>query len=488
VSRSLSKSKVEDFEPKKKNPLGLLNDSNLDSELKTLLVGGEPTGVELSKDKTKINTDLEVEQLIGNIRATGGFYMDDTQKLVLNNNSDSLFTGNTYISASTGTATNHLDFYVGGAQIARFTQGALAVESITAYDSDLLLTKGHKLIFDSADSQDYIEVDDAAGSDWMYFYLNNTEVLLLKEDGEIFFKNDFSLDASTDNHIDFQEDGSTRFIVDSDEIAIPATHKASFDGVGGHTYIAESSDDVLDFYVGTVLGLQISEATTRLNIPATWGLYFDGGTHTYIEETSDDVLEFVVGADEMLILDEGNQRVTIEADKISYKIGSGGNEYSVANSAYAGTIIGYTSIGEDSSHAAYTLTTSYAVPDSDMNVSFVAPPSGKVELMVQVHVNSSTSGRYKYFGLSDNATYNSIGVQYEQVVSLDDETDDQVRQVYWTITGLTAGTTYKYWFGAKSNLTTAYLNWGGNSTGRYCDFIMKVVALPEATTDFAVYS
>ena len=311
MSRSLSKSKVEDFEPKKKNPLGLFNDSNLDSELKTLLVGGEPTGVELSKDKTKINTDLEVEQLIGNIRATGGFYMDDTQKLVLNNNSNSLFTGNTYISASTGTATNHLDFYVGGAQIARFTQGALAVESITAYDSDLLLTKGHKLIFDSADSQDYIEVDDAAGSDWMYFYLNNTEVLLLKEDGEIFFKNDFSLDASTDNHIDFQEDGSTRFIVDSDEIAIPATHKASFDGVGGHTYIAESSDDVLDFYVGTVLGLQISEATTRLNIPATWGLYFDGGTHTYIEETSDDVLDFYIGTDNMLALDEANYKISL---------------------------------------------------------------------------------------------------------------------------------------------------------------------------------
>ena len=72
MPRSLSKSKVEDFEPKKRNPLGLLDDSNLDSDLKTLLIGGEPTGIELSETKTRINTSLEVDQLIGNIKSTGG--------------------------------------------------------------------------------------------------------------------------------------------------------------------------------------------------------------------------------------------------------------------------------------------------------------------------------------------------------------------------------------------------------------------------------
>ena len=171
----------------------------------------------------------------------------------------------------------------------RFQQGALATEQATLFDGDIRISKGYKLIFDEDDGQDYIEVDDAGGSDWMYFYVNNANVFTLKEDGEIFFKNDFSLDATTDNHIDFQEDGSTRFLIDSDEIAIPATHKASFDGVGGHTYIQESSDDILDIYVGGDKALSLLESVSTIALIAGWKLSFDGGTHTYISESSDDV-------------------------------------------------------------------------------------------------------------------------------------------------------------------------------------------------------
>ena len=164
-----------------------------------------------------------------------------------------------------------------------------------------------------------------------------------------------------------------------------------------------------------------------------------------------------------------------------------GTEYSVANSAYAGMILGYRMIGEDAVHDSYTLTTSYAVPDSAMTVRFVAPPSGCVEVMVQIHANASSSNRIVYFGLSDNATYNSIGNSYEQMHRMPDETDDEVCQHYWTITGLTAGSTYNYWFGAKTSLANAFLNWGGTSSNRYADFIMKVTALPTATSDFAEY-
>ena len=86
MPRSIANSKVKDFEPKRKNPLGLLNDSNLGSDLKTLLVGGEPTGIELSETKTRINTDLEINSIIGNVQSTGGIYINDTQKIVFNTN------------------------------------------------------------------------------------------------------------------------------------------------------------------------------------------------------------------------------------------------------------------------------------------------------------------------------------------------------------------------------------------------------------------
>ena len=50
----------------------------------------------------------------------------------------------------------------------------------------------------------------------------------------------------------------------------------------------------------------------------------------------------------------------------------------------------------------------------------------------------------------------------------------------WTLTGLTAGTSYQYWVGFKSvgTIGTPHLQWGGNASGEYPDFIMKATALP----------
>ena len=54
MPRSLSKSKVEDFEPKRRNPLGLLDDSNLDEHLKSLRIGDKTTSLQLSENEFKI--------------------------------------------------------------------------------------------------------------------------------------------------------------------------------------------------------------------------------------------------------------------------------------------------------------------------------------------------------------------------------------------------------------------------------------------------
>ena len=156
-------------------------------------------------------------------------------------------------------------------------------------------------------------------------------------------------------------------------------------------------------------------------------------------------------------------------------------------SIYAGTILAYRMIGEDAGHSTEVLTTSFAVVDASMVVRFEAPPSGAVEIMVQIHANAITSNRILYLGLSDNAVYNSIGNTYEQIHRMPDETDDAVVQHFWTVTGLSSGNTYSYWLGAKASATNSYLNWGGTSSTRYCDFIMKVTALPKQATHYAEY-
>ena len=242
-------------------------------------------------------------------------------------------------------------------------------------------------------------------------------------------------------------------------------------------------------------------------------IYFSrGGTNSFLFDMNSELFRMISGLNsndyfQIAIGSEGATTIsTVDADTtagnltldidgdIALDSASGnfiakkaGTEFSVANSAYAGMVLGYRMIGEDATHASYTLTTSYAVPNSAMTVRFVAPPSGAVEIMIQIYANASTSNRFLYFGLSDNATYNTIGATYEQLHRMPDETDDSVVQHYWTVTGLTAGDTYNYWLGAKTSGTTAYLGWGGTLSGRFSDFIMKATALPAATSDFAEY-
>jgi hypothetical protein len=251
-------------------------------------------------------------------------------------------------------------------------------------------------------------------------------------------------------------------------ITLDASGDITLDASGADVHIAKAGTTFGSLNTGTLGNLKLIGAT---NISVTLE-----------SQGSGDVK--LVSSDDIVI--DATDALSIDTDG-SFAMKKDGTEYSVANSAYAGMILGYRMIGEDNTHETYTMTTSYAVPDADMTVRFIAPPSGCVEVMVQIHANAISSNRFLYFGLSDNATYNSIGNSYEQTHRMPDETDDTLVQHYWTITGLTAGSTYNYWFGAKISLASAQLNWGGTAANRYGDFIMKVTALPTATSDFAEY-
>ena len=55
--RSIKISSPSDFEPKRKNPISLGSDSNIDNDLKPLTIGGIPTGLEISKDTIASNVE-----------------------------------------------------------------------------------------------------------------------------------------------------------------------------------------------------------------------------------------------------------------------------------------------------------------------------------------------------------------------------------------------------------------------------------------------
>ena len=196
--------------------------------------------------------------------------------------------------------------------------------------------------------------------------------------------------------------------------------------------------------------------------------------------TSTDASDFTIDA---------NGDIALDSSTGVFIAKKAGTEFSAANSAYAGMILGYTCIGLDEAAATYNLTTSYAVPTDEFSVSFTAPPSGNVEIEIQIGMDVGSSNFGDLFaGLSSaNATsgYSQLADFHESEL-FDGMSRGALRIIRhsWTLTGLTAGTAYEFWAGFKSSSTTGtpHLQWGGNSSGGYPDFIMKATALPATIT------
>jgi len=165
-----------------------------------------------------------------------------------------------------------------------------------------------------------------------------------------------------------------------------------------------------------------------------------------------------------------------------------GTEFSAANSSYAGMVLGYSRIannGTGSFDSSITLTSTMTVlqtnQGTDVKVTFVAPPSGNVEIQFscRLFTSSTTVG----FALSDNATFNEVAETntYDAGSHKMDETDIDVINVNWAVTGLTAGNSYTYYIaGVETSFTTSSILHGRfRTTGKhYPPLIVKAIALP----------
>jgi hypothetical protein len=156
---------------------------------------------------------------------------------------------------------------------------------------------------------------------------------------------------------------------------------------------------------------------------------------------------------------------------------------------FDGRILGYTAINIDATQESVAVGDAFAVTDANHKVVFTAPPSGKVEIFVSFSA-ISTRILYLQLGLSDNATYaaidfpNADDVTNEHTV-MDIQVEGYIRVFThnWVVEGLTAGTEYTWYLGAKAEQASRItLWWGGALTGRYAPFIMKATALPSTIT------
>ena len=180
--------------------------------------------------------------------------------------------------------------------------------------------------------------------------------------------------------------------------------------------------------------------------------------------------------------------ITLDSETGVFVAKKGGTQFSVAGSAYAGMILGYTRIANDGTGASDsfitmdgTLTVLQTVAGTDLSITFKAPPSGNVEITMDCAVYASS--KTVEFALSDNATYNEINEThtYDAGVQSSDETDQNMTTVRWAVTGLTAGTSYTYYIaGAETVSGTTNIRHGRFRTSgtHYPPIIIKAVALP----------
>ena len=287
------------------------------------------------------------------------------------------------------------------------------------------------------------------------------------------------------NSVTVNDDNTT--VIGNTDIILDADGDITLDADGGEVYLKDGGNTFATF-------------TTASSRPALI-LYEDisGGTSDYFR-----ILTTASGETTMSTVDgggiAGHFNLDVDGDirlnslTGSFSLQNNGTQFSVADSAYAGMILGYTTVGIDAADDSYTLTTSMRVTDSAHKVKFVAPPSGVVEIFVSIYAD--TSRRAIVFGLSDhNITYSAIDFPSADDITNEHKVyipggsiDDLQLNHYWVVTGLTPGTQYEWTLGAQVQLSTGgVLRWGGDISGEYQPFIMKATALPAAVTDFAVY-
>lgn len=200
------------------------------------------------------------------------------------------------------------------------------------------------------------------------------------------------------------------------------------------------------------------------------------------------------GTDADLTLDADGD-IILDAHTGNFIAKAAGTEFSSANSAYAGMILGYTRLeGDLTNQSTFEIQNSMTVEDSTHKITFKTPPSENVEIFASFCVDISSTDTEINVGLSDNATYNSVGQKFEYdnrgVFFSDDEANDIVLSAKWVLQAseladVGSSNTFYIGFSTSGATKTAYLRYGLRASHNITDhpFIIKATALPETIYD-----
>tara|TARA_R100001594_G_scaffold25932_3_gene50626 strand:+ start:5996 stop:8530 length:2535 start_codon:yes stop_codon:yes gene_type:complete len=442
-----------------------------------------------------------------------------------------------FLSWGHASADKVLRFIGNDSEVARFdTDGYFLIGTTsTVQSAKLHVTNGHIGMTDAYDlfwgAARNTKIVASQSSEYMKFFVAGTEAAMLNSDGYLglgtsspvahiharssvstapifllennvndaegahfWFKKDKGAAGADGDDIGiilFQADNSAQELTHFAKIVGEISEATDGDEAGKLSfYVAESNGSSSQLTAGlviegehatdgeidvTIAAGSASMTTVSGNLTVTGDIDIDGNDITSPSSlTISPGNHFSVDAPGDIILDSGSGDFVAK---------NAGTEFSATDSSYAGMILGYTCLLNDSADTSYNVTAAFVTIDSTTKVTFVAPPSGNVEIFASVFCKWTTN-RWLQLGLSDNATYNPVDVTHEHFIGEGDETDEMQVNHRWVITGLTANSSYTYWIGAKAEQASrVYLYWGGDATGEYAPFIVKATALPATIYD-----
>ena len=179
-----------------------------------------------------------------------------------------------------------------------------------------------------------------------------------------------------------------------------------------------------------------------------------------------------------------------------FKAQNNGTEFSAADSAYAGMMLGFTTMDYASTSQFYATTTSFAVITKTydhgdgseahyLGVTFVVPPSNKIEIEVFLPYCTTCDGLLN-LGLATDTSATTLDARYQNYVWDVDESDAVCITKKWVVDGSdhswSAGQSKTLYCMAKENSAGGRLYWG-DGLANYGDMTMKVTALPATIGD-----
>ena len=195
------------------------------------------------------------------------------------------------------------------------------------------------------------------------------------------------------------------------------------------------------------------------------------------------------GTDADLTLD-ADGAIALDSHTGEFLAKNAGTEFSAANSAYAGMILGCTHVfGSGANGVFQSVTTAWEslLWDTDKYalVTFVVPPSNKVKISVFLPY-CQLSGYILQLGLATDSSATTLNTKYENQAWDVDETDTVAINHSWIVSGSdhswSAGETKTLYIMAYAD-GSSRLYTGGTNTDKYGGVIVEATALPATIGD-----